>query len=302
VGDIDMNPLVVKSSIVEVESKYTYAELLRRIGALEALLHGLDITMHGASRVATYRRTLEKLDRMSGGQLPSTELREELFDLLLESDELARSISIVTESPPVPGWRPKVERALGGQPSARCQTESTISRNTQFELLLAALMRRAGYQVQFGEPDLILHSKEGEALCIAAKRITSGAKFAARASEASKQIKRSGVEGLVAVSLGFFGREPRDAESMRDARQAVLAEAKEFALRRTDLLRSRMSGRGTLGLMVCASRLVRLHGESELAPIQGIYIANLAGLDGVQSSRLQDLVDSLVAACEGWLQ
>jgi hypothetical protein len=118
---------------------------------------------------------------------------------------------------------------------------SNHARNIQFELTLAALLKRAGYAPRLGEhPDLLVHVVDRDYV-IECKRVFSAAKVITRIAEAGAQLHadRKNVVastcGIVAISLSrFLGandeafRAP-DEDIARRALETWLERAREAA-------------------------------------------------------------------------
>lgn len=78
--------------------------------------------------------------------------------------------------------------------------KSQKGRNTQFELFIASKYIQAGYNVQFGEPDLFFYHL-GNRYNIACKRPQSKNKILSNIKKASKQISLHDGFGIVALDL-----------------------------------------------------------------------------------------------------
>lgn len=92
-----------------------------------------------------------------------------------------------------------LRRTMGGS-EVVSQDTRTQARDTQFELYIAALLRLAGREVHFAEPDLRFTLGAIE-VGVAAKRLQSGKKYGTRLKEAIRQLERAKLPGVVAFSL-----------------------------------------------------------------------------------------------------
>jgi hypothetical protein len=165
--------LLGNSWISREEVEVTYADLHRRLAIVEEMLSGSGVTMHGASRFRVYRRTLEKLYSIDADTTLFNQDRESLYDALLECNEFVRSIPILMEPPEVQGWSSIVAKALGGNAAGRAEGGSTPARDAQFELLVAAMLRRSGFLVKLAEPDIHVELTNGACIGVAVKRVKS---------------------------------------------------------------------------------------------------------------------------------
>jgi hypothetical protein len=77
---------------------------------------------------------------------------------------------------------------------------NAYSRNLQHELFVGALFVWSGFPVRFEEPD-VLFEYQSRWFGIAAKRVMRAAGVRRRTHEGAKQLKKSGVLGVVALSL-----------------------------------------------------------------------------------------------------
>ena len=96
----------------------------------------------------------------------------------------------------------KLEAMLKGAPLAHADTNTT-GRDTQFELLIAALFAVGDVLIRGAEPDwrFLMHGRE---LGLAVKRVRSAKKLAARVSAGAAQLQANGVDGLVVVNVEPF--------------------------------------------------------------------------------------------------
>lgn len=117
-----------------------------------------------------------------------------------EIDVLDDVVVTLAADPAVCGWAIKLREALGGAALRTEEIRHTSARDIQFELLVATVLRKAGYEVTLSEPDIQVHLPSG-LLSIAAKRPRSGKKMVVRVKEASDQIVRSGCIGLIALDI-----------------------------------------------------------------------------------------------------
>jgi hypothetical protein len=116
-----------------------------------------------------------------------------------------------------PAFRPLLRELLSG-PEQRQAMEKSSSRDIQFQLYVAAVLRRARFEVRNQEPDvgvIVGHHR----LAVACKRIRSPKKLVTRVKEGIQQIKRTGLQGWVALDLTLLAAEPHELpvnESSRD--------------------------------------------------------------------------------------
>lgn len=74
------------------------------------------------------------------------------------------------------------------------------SRTIQYQMLLAAIFKESGYNIEWEEPDFIINFDK-KRIAVAVKRIYSKRKLLERIKEAEKQIEKVSEEGIIALSL-----------------------------------------------------------------------------------------------------
>jgi hypothetical protein len=98
-------------------------------------------------------------------------------------------------------WKVTIENALHcGSVLPYKAARQTRDRDFQFELYIAGLFSKAGIPVHQKEPDIIC-DMDGFIFGVAAKRIKSKKKIYARIKEASSQIVKSRIPGIIALDF-----------------------------------------------------------------------------------------------------
>lgn len=107
-----------------------------------------------------------------------------------------------------PEYCDKILLALGGSELPEDDTNH-IHRNIAFELVVAAVLTMGNIPVTLDEPDIRIILND-EVLGVAAKRVQGAGALQRRTSHAAKQIRSSGLRGLIAVSADviLLGTEP----------------------------------------------------------------------------------------------
>ena len=96
----------------------------------------------------------------------------------------------------------KLEAMLTGAALPRADLNSK-GRDTQFELLVAALFAAGGVRIRGEEPDLRFEL-DGRERGLAVKRVRSVKKLAMRLSKGAAQLQGNGVDGLIVVNVEPF--------------------------------------------------------------------------------------------------
>jgi hypothetical protein len=176
------------------------------------------------SRFHTYIKSL----RDFAAQPASNDLMPAALRAVGEIDNLYRISQALLRNAELPGARAAIRKILSGHTS-----RAAAVRDTEFELLIASMLREVGYEVRLEEPDIAVHTEAGW-WSIAAKRPRSLNKLRHRVHLASKQIEKSGRIGIVAVDLSCVVN-PQEAQistadfraAYRDAGSALVAFVRE---------------------------------------------------------------------------
>jgi hypothetical protein len=192
----------------------SYAEILDDLDGLEKYLTqlGLPRPYDRLRRMIANIREIEKVyGENRAASLEMSPRVEELVWSLVEGQEFAEIFRGVRDYDP-DGAAPLLRKALSGPVRPTDEKEgsnSNFARNTIFELLLAARLRRAGASTRVGQEADIIIDYLGGRLYIECKRPLDAKKIPSRAREACRQLKRrfeaetftGSLGGLVAVSI-----------------------------------------------------------------------------------------------------
>lgn len=300
-----MSPRLGKSFVTKDEVEHTYLSLRQRLKALEDALSGLDISIPGGSRFREYHRALEKLDRLtSSGE--AIQLREDdrelLHDVLLECEQILPSITTLIELPEVKGWRGVTERAFGGHVSHLTERDSTPARDAQFELLLAAMLKRGGFNIHFEEPDIQVELPDHTRIGIAAKRVKSQKRISSRIHKGSKQIRGQGIQGLVAVHIAFLTERIMTSPDMDVALETLRSETRDHTQRNLPEFSRKVDLRNTFGLLIFSSKLAHLGEPAQLAAVSSVYLTNFCEETDGRCAILESLEKGLATAVRTWVR
>lgn len=296
-----MLPPTSHSSISQAEAERSYADLLVRLERTEETLAQAGIDVHAASRLITYRKSLSALENFDADAILSIEHRASLNCVLLEADQLARSVATLATEPTTEGWEAVAKRALRGPSTPPADGRHTPGRDAQFELLVGALSRRGGLDVSFAEPDIQVQLPDHGPLSIAAKRVTSAKQLARRVTVGASQVRKSGYLGVVAVDLAFFSSEILRAPNMGVAMERLRTENRAFTRRQLEELYKRLHGRRPLGLITFVGKMAQLGDVPQLATVTSVYAPSLIAPQDEREALLSSLIDALNYGCRRWL-
>ncbi|MBI3817451.1 MAG: hypothetical protein HY286_02080 [Planctomycetes bacterium] len=102
-----------------------------------------------------------------------------------------------------PPWAREFTRLLAGRELPAEERNSSAPRDKQFEMYLACMFYAAGISPEWIEPDLQL-SLDAHRLCIAAKRVKTYKGLRDRIQEATQQIRKSKITGVVAIDASIL--------------------------------------------------------------------------------------------------
>lgn len=268
---------------VHVASMPTFSleELHADARQLRDTLTAAGITIPTSSRVWQYLSQLDLLEQAArDGTLERAPDMRVLHHGVAELLELVVIVQELSRPPAVAAWAREVERLLGDAAAPSPREPRTPSRDLQFQLWLAAVSRKAGYEISLAEPDVIL--RDGEfALGLAAKRLRSVAKLDMRFKKASLQVARSGHPGIVAMDLSVLfnpGYGTIVVAEPEHTLKVVGNSARGFAERNIRRIAHLVDRRHVVGLLVVAKGLFLVEG-SRLAPAHHVEWKNLCRVD-----------------------
>jgi len=232
---------------------------LRRIEAMEQKLRVSGIRIPPGSRLDMYREGIRAMAApKTAKRYPSPRAT---LHTLTEIRELALILRELPRDPEVQGWRDKVAAILGGNVFSSADRTDSSSRDTQFELYLAAAFRTAGFEVALEEPD-VTFPMEGHTIGIAAKRLKSEKKLEQRIREASKQIAGSAYPGIIAIDISYLWdlQKPVFATQIEAVHGLGIALADGFVYENVPRIVNGhwLTGDSTFGLLVCVNTRVTM--------------------------------------------
>lgn len=156
------------------------------------------------SRIAKYRRIIEEFTKKAAARQLSANFDWVLLhQALCEISQFGTIIKTLMQPPISQEWSFRLAQLVSGQVLPQSEMEQSRARDAQFELNIAAHCRAAGYAIESKEPDVLVRDSTGD-FGIAAKRPKSAKTLERHIRKASKQIQKSGVDGIVAVDLSLI--------------------------------------------------------------------------------------------------
>jgi hypothetical protein len=243
---------------------------------LRAFLRSEGIRLSPSSRFARYINALESdSDRSANGQPDiSPQLSHRAH---LEIDDLRLIAQYLPEIPSRHDWRIDFQRLIKGAALPAVGSRDTRARDFQFEFVTAAMLRRAGFDVERAEPDIIIRSTPSP-IAVAAKRLVSPNSLVRQCQRAVRQIRASGLDGVVVVDVTDMIYDPNlivQAESFRDAHFTVSEAVSERLRSEAPGIRRRLDPRTVIALIFYVAVLVRANASGDVGYVRGWTFANL---------------------------
>ena len=273
----------------------TFPQLRDRTAELIAFLEANGVRVHPASRLAQYLKQLTAACKADGVSVPKDLDLAIWHRSLIEVDDLNLVARSLSAAPEVKGWKEAVSRSLGGGLVRTDEIKHSPARDIQFELIIASMCRRAKYDVELAEPDVVLTSQTPN-IGIAAKRPRSFNNLDRMIREADKQIAGSGLQGIVAIDLSLVVS-PTDAHITTTDFQAafdrVKAIANSFIERNGDHVRSLVNTAHTFGVLAHVAVPIFEVETPRLAYARRWALSNLCKLDDPRTETLRVMAERL---------
>jgi hypothetical protein len=273
----------------------TFPQLRDRTVTLIGFLESVGVRVPRSSRLREYLRQLEAACRANGVTVPAHLDLSKWHRSLTEIDDLDFVARELSQPPKVRGWDRAMRLCLAGGVRRADEVKHSGARDIQFELVTAAMLRRAGFAVELAEPDVLIHYKDGR-FGIAAKRPRSIKKLRANICDADKQIGRSGMQGIIAVDLScVFNR--NDAHlvtgSFGAANAYVKQIANEFVRRNAHRVVALVDTMHTFGFLAHFAAPIFDTATPRLAHARRWTFSNLCSFEDPRTKLLMEIADQL---------
>lgn len=271
----------------------SHQRLAERLPRLKSTLSRFGISVGGGSRFQKYERILES----RRAENPSTSLRDlgTYAMCISELDQIESIIRALATEPSTPGWQVRAETMMKGQPLPEALNHSSAARDAQFELFIASLCKRAGYEPSLEEPDILIRH-ENSTFGIAAKRPRSKKRLRKTLRKAGKQIAGSGYDGVVALELSQLFADPQHfflTPGMRENLDGLEKSGNHFLERSTQAIYSSIQSTEAFGVMIVLQRTAYHEREDFFGSGTRIAAINLCETDDARYVTLRDFVATL---------
>lgn len=256
--------------------------ILEKGEALLELLRQQGLRVSPSCRLAEYVRQMQCMKAAAADPKAANarKLDVPLFaQALLEIQVLDLIMRGLTQRPPAPGWQRRVQQILGGSAKPQEQVAFSPARDLQFELMLAASFRLVGYDVSLEEPDVVLKSVLPW-IGFAAKRPRSVETVQPNLEQASDQISRSRIPGVIALDLSLLMSPknlPVTIGEPRNTEKRIIDTVDGFVHENYGLIANVIDQRWVFGLLVYGSVLLQ-HPDRWVSTYRRLSVANLAPL------------------------
>lgn len=267
------------------EAQGSYEQIRDRafeiIDAVKAL--GVRVPPHG--RLCRYAKQLKEFCRAGTGAKGKVDL-EQVHRALLEIADMSLIIEHLTRDSVTPGLLRVMTPAMSGGSTLGEEKRQSSARDFQFEMLVAALFKRAGYDVCFEEPDVVVATPLGP-VGIAAKRPRSRGNLRRLIEDADDQIRRSGHDGIIAIDISYLLM-PSDLHiPANDGGAAVIKAAIDaFAADTWKDARAFVNPRRTIGYIAYGALVAARHGISKRS-LRGCLFTFIPFIGNAQATKPQ---------------
>lgn len=238
--------------------RVAYEKMASEAKQIEDALVRCGISPNASSRVTKYRKIIEAfINKATEEKLPARFDWILLHQALCEISQLKLIVETLLQPPILRAWSSRLAQLVSGQALPQNEAKQSAARDLQFELNIAAHCRATGYLVEPKEPDVRVSGSK-EVFGIAAKRPKSAKTLERHIRKASKQIQRSGMDGLVAIDLSLIHNpENRILLTQRpeEGVDAVRRAADGFARMNMERVRSLVKVPDVFGLVAYMSSL-----------------------------------------------
>ena len=270
--------------------RVAYEKMVGKAKRIEEAVVRCGISPTTNSRITKYRKCIEEFTtKAMAGELPAHFDWILFHQALCEISQLKTIVEALLHVPISHEWTSRLAELVSGHVLPQSEAEQSRARDLQFELNVAAHCRAAGYVVEPKEPDVLVRSSK-EAFGIAVKRPKSPKTLERHIRKASKQIQRSGMDGLVAIDLSLIHNPENKillAQKSEDGINAVRRAADGFVEMNKSRIRSLVKIPDVFGLVAHMSSLCFNPSTLDFSTATRWTIMNLCEMTDVRDDRLR---------------
>jgi hypothetical protein len=195
-------PIIIRSDI-ERRNSSTWQSIFAELNQAYAAFERLGIPTVSASRLNAYRTTIQSFFHAAAGKRTfDVSLAARLMNACVEVYQLRKIAKAAESSSKREMWQRRLVPLISGAETPKDESSGASARDSQFESFVGAVFELSGFGMEFAEPDLIV-SDEHQRFAIAAKRPRNAQAVDKNCKKAIRQIRRSGLPGLIALDLSF---------------------------------------------------------------------------------------------------
>jgi hypothetical protein len=239
-----------------------FSSLADHLAEIDAWLKSQGIATRG--RMQLYARNISEMKRLHTASVDAKAIYEateqagkltEVLSSYVEAFEFADTLNVLrAKNIRIP--EETLKKVLGGSPDAAIEdADSNGPRNFMFELVMGAVLAKAGFTPHLQtEPDITLEFEDKQIL-VACKRVLSEARIAERIGDAAKQIRKhtnsENQIGLIAISvtrLIYTGKQVWEVDSVDDVHPFMEQKVTEIIRHQEHTMES-LDGSNILGVI-----------------------------------------------------
>lgn len=185
------------------EGNTSWKDIQSKLSAIQSVHATLGFSNFHSTRIGAYSDVLKELKHKSDSEQPvGQHLAVRLLNAMVEFQQITKILEAFHSSSKPLDWMPRLQQLFRSAEFPNKESHSKSARDSQFESFIGAVFELSGFEVQFAEPDIIIADGLGQ-IGIAAKRPRNEQKIERNCMDASKQIIRSGIKGVIAIDLSF---------------------------------------------------------------------------------------------------
>ena len=173
----------------KISDNYSWTDVKKELTNILQIFEKHDIIIKPGSRIFRYNRILEALENERLEDLPDEFSEKKFHQISIEVFQLSKAVHELSKSKYFNDWSKKIHFLTSGRELPE-KDKDHRSRNYQFELYVAGMLKEVGIEPICKEPDIQVKWKNGT-FGIAIKRPNSFKKLAENLRKARNQILKN---------------------------------------------------------------------------------------------------------------
>ncbi len=252
--------------------------------------HG--ILIKPGSRLFRYQRIVDALDSSRPNQLPKGFKTKHFHQIAIEIHQLSLAVEELCNSIHFDEWSKKFSFLVSGNELPEDDTNH-FARNYQFELFVAGLFRKAGFEPLCEEPDIVIE-KDEEMFGVAVKRPNSFKQLDKNLRKGRDQIINSEVPGILFLDMSLISN-PNNyiciADDIESVTDLLMKYLDSFSEANIDPIRNIIDNEMVFGIIFYLNALCDLN--NRLGHCSRISIRNLCSQNSPHFHTLEYVANAL---------